>query len=144
MKEALKLAKKARDKGEVPIGCVVVSDGKIVAKSRNEKQRKNNSLAHAEMIALTRAQKRLKTKYLSSCTLYVTLEPCAMCAGALVNARVNAVVFGAYEPKTGCCGSVLDIARHGFNHKVNVVGGILEEECKKIMQDFFKAKREEK
>lgn len=142
MAEALKEATKAYKIDEVPIGCVIVCDGKIIAKSHNIKIKSNNSLNHAELIAINIAQNIKATKYLNDCTLYVTIEPCAMCAGAMLNARIGTLVFGAREPKTGCCVSVYPLlTENKFNHKVEVIEGILSSECSEIMQKFFKEKR---
>jgi tRNA(adenine34) deaminase len=144
MAEALAEAERAYKKGEVPIGCVIVRDGKIIARARNKKERLSDSTAHAEMLALKKAQKKTGSKYLSDCTLFVTIEPCAMCAGALINTRIGRLVFGAWEPKTGCCGSVMNVAEMRLNHTFEVRGGVLYEECKEIMQRFFREKREKK
>ncbi|MCL2629953.1 MAG: tRNA adenosine(34) deaminase TadA [Firmicutes bacterium] len=144
MQIALKLAKKASKKGEVPVGCVVVKGDKIIAKAHNRKEKTNNATRHAEIEAISKASKKLKNWWLEDCDLYVTLEPCPMCAGAMINARVSRVFFGAYEPKSGACGSVLNLFNEGefkFNHKVEATGGILENECALVLSDFFKAKR---
>ena len=144
MEAALAEAEKAFSEDEVPIGCVVVSDGKIIAREHNTKIQDNDSLSHAEMKALKAAQRVLGTKYLYDCTMYVTVEPCAMCAGAVVNARLGKLVFAVKEPKTGCCGSVFNLVDGKFNHTCEVVSGIKEEEAKKLLQDFFAKKREDK
>ncbi len=142
MAEALKEANKAYKIDEVPIGCVIVCDDKIVSRSHNKKITNNNSTSHAELIAINKAQKVKNIKYLEDCTLYVTIEPCAMCAGAMINSRLGKLVFGAREPKTGCCVSVYPLlTENKFNHKVDVVEGILSTECTEIMQKFFKEKR---
>ena len=142
MKEALRRAKVAYKKEEVPIGCVIVREGKIVASGRNSKISDNDSLAHAEMKAIRSAQKKLGTKYLTDCVLYVTVEPCAMCAGALINARVGKLVYGVKEPKTGCCGSLYDIVSDiRMNHRVPYEAGVCADECEKIMKDFFAERR---
>ncbi len=142
MREALKEAQKAAEEGEVPVGAVIVHDGAIIARGRNQRERLNDPTAHAEMIAITQATASLESKWLQECTLYVTLEPCSMCAGALVLARVRRICFGAADPKTGACGSVLDIVGHGpLNHHPEVQGGILEEECGQPISSFFRRKR---
>lgn len=142
MEEAIKQAKKAYKEGEVPIGCVVSCNDKIIVRTRNSKIADNDSTAHAEMKAIKRAQKVLGTKYLYDCTLYVTVEPCAMCAGALINARVGKLVYGVKEPKTGCCGSLYNlICDERMNHRVESVEGVKKEECEKIMKDFFAERR---
>ena len=142
MKEAIKQAKAAYRNGEVPIGCIIARGEEIVARTRNSKISDNDSLAHAEMKAIKKAQKKLGTKYLYDCTLYVTVEPCAMCAGALVNARVGDLVYGAREPKTGCCGSLYDIISDGrMNHRVPYIAGVLGKECEDLMKDFFAERR---
>ena len=141
MAAAIKQAKRAFAEDEVPIGCVIVCDGKIIARAHNKKQQMNDSTCHAEMLALKKAQKVKGEKYLYDCTVYVTIEPCAMCAGAMINTRVGALVFGAYEPKTGCFGSVINIADIKFNHEISVMGGVMEKESKVLLQDFFKEKR---
>lgn len=142
MAEALKEANKAYTIDEVPIGCVIVCDNKIIARSHNTKISSNNSTNHAELKAINKAQKVKNTKYLYDCTLYVTIEPCAMCAGAMLNSRLGNLVFGAREPKTGCCVSVYPVlTENKFNHKVTVTEGILQNECSEIMQKFFREKR---
>lgn len=142
MKEAITQAKIAYKKGEVPIGCVIARGEEIVARTRNSKIGDNDSLAHAEMKAIKKAQKKLGTKYLYDCTLYVTVEPCAMCAGAIINARVGKLVYGVKEPKTGCCGSLYDLVSDGrMNHRVPYEAGVNKEECEKLMKDFFAERR---
>ena len=142
---ALEQAKKAFDRDEVPIGCVIVRHGVVLAKGFNNKMHKHNALEHAELIALKRAQKKLHDWHLNDCTLYVTLEPCPMCAGACINTRVGKIVFGAKDPKAGCCGSLYNLPiDQRFNHRPDVVGGILEQECGDILSKFFKNKRKEK
>lgn len=142
MKEALSQARIAYKKGEVPIGCVIAKGDEIVARTRNSKISDNDSTAHAEMKAIKKAQKILGTKYLYDCTLYVTVEPCAMCAGALINARVGKLVYGTKEPKTGCCGSLYNlISDERMNHRVACEQGVMQEECEKIMKDFFAERR---
>lgn len=145
MKEALKLARKAAKIDEVPIGCVIVFDGKIIAKGYNRRNTDKSTLAHAEIMAIKKASKVIGDWRLEDCTMYITLEPCQMCAGAIVQARIPKVVMGTMNAKAGCAGSVINILQmDGFNHKVEIVKGIMEEECKKIMQDFFKDLRNRK
>ena len=145
MKECLRLAKRAAKRGEIPVGCVVTCDGEIVARSSNRKESRLDPTAHAEVVALRAAAKRLKKKNLSGCKLFVTLEPCVMCAGAIVNARIDEVVFGAYDGRFGCCGSVMNLADNElFNHRARVRGGVMEEECSRILTDFFVRLRKEK
>ncbi len=142
MKEALKMAKKAYALGEVPIGCIIVYEDQIIAKGYNRRNTDKNTLAHAEITAINRASKKLGDWRLEDCTLYVTLEPCQMCAGAIVQSRITNVVMGCMNPKAGCGGSVLNILEMPeFNHQVNVVRGVMEEECSQILQDFFKELR---
>ncbi|MDD4315871.1 MAG: nucleoside deaminase [Clostridia bacterium] len=144
MIEALKEARKAEQAEEIPIGAVVVKDGDIISRAHNRKQRDSNALMHAEIVAMNAACQKLGSKYLDGCDLYVTLEPCAMCAGAMINYRVSRLFFGAMEPKTGCCGSLYNLpADKRFNHRVEVNSGIMEEECASILKDFF-AKRRKK
>ena len=142
MKEALKQAKKAYALGEVPIGCVIVYEDKIIARGYNRRNTDKNTLAHAEITAINRASKKMGDWRLEDCTLYVTLEPCQMCAGAIVQSRITNVVMGCMNPKAGCGGSVLNILEMPeFNHQVNVVRGVMEEECSQILQEFFKELR---
>ncbi len=144
MAEALREAKKAYKKDEVPIGCVIVRNGEIIAKSHNSKIRDNDSTSHAEMKALKKAQKNLGTKYLYDCEMFVTLEPCAMCAGAIVNTRLGVLHYALEEPKSGCCGSVFNLVDGKFNHKTTVIAGERREEALYLMQEFFKEKRSNK
>ena len=140
--EALKLARIAEKHGEVPIGAVVVKDGRIISRGYNQREKKQNALLHAEVVAIMKACKKLHSWRLDGCTLFVTLEPCPMCAGAILNARMDRVVFGAYDLQSGYCVSNPSFVGGGvLNHKVEVVGGIKEEECKKLIQDFFRSKR---
>jgi tRNA(adenine34) deaminase len=142
MREALKQAKTASGRDEVPIGAVVVHDNKIIAKAYNQVEMLKNPTAHAEMIAITQAAGALSCKWLHQCTLYVTVEPCSMCAGALILARIQRICFGAADPKTGACGSVLNIANHPtLNHKIEVRQGLLAEECGGLVSKFFETKR---
>ena len=139
MKEAIRQAKKAAAIGEVPIGCVIVYEGKIIARGYNRRKTDKNTLAHAELQAIKRASKRLGDWRLEGCSMYVTLEPCQMCAGALVQARIAEVVIGCMNPKAGCAGSILNLLEMPqFNHQVKVTRGVLEEECSTILKDFFK------
>lgn len=145
MKEAIRQAKKALALQEVPIGCVIVADGKIIARGYNRRNTDKNTLSHAELNAIRKASKKLGDWRLEGCTMYVTLEPCQMCAGALVQSRIDEVVIGSMNPKAGCAGSVLNLLEmDGFNHQVKVTRGILEEECSTMLSDFFKELRERK
>ncbi len=142
MKEAIRQAKKAYALEETPIGCVLVHDGKIIARGYNKRNKKKNTLAHAELIVIDKASRILGDWRLEECTMYVTLEPCPMCAGAIVQARIPKVVIGSMNPKAGCAGSVLNLLdMPGFNHRVEVVRGILEEPCSRLMSSFFKELR---
>ena len=143
MSQALHEARKAFDADEVPIGAVVVHQGQIIARAHNQVETLKDPTAHAEMIVLTQAASALSQKWLYDCSLYVTLEPCSMCAGALVLARIKNIFFGAADPKAGACGSVLNVAYHKkLNHRMNVYRGVLEKECAGLVTDFFKGKRE--
>ena len=145
MQEALKEAKKAYLKDEVPVGAVIVKDGKIIARGHNIKELKQDTTKHAEIIAIQKASKKLNSWRLSGATMYVTLEPCVMCTGALIQARIDKLVIGTMDEKTGACGSVLNILEdYKFNHTVEVKKNIMEKECKKILQDFFKELRNRK
>ncbi len=138
MKEALKQAKKAYSLGEVPIGCVVVHEGKIIGRGYNRRNTDKNTLSHAEITAIRKASRVIGDWRLENCTLYVTLEPCQMCAGAIVQARIPEVVMGCMNPKAGCAGSVLNILEMPeFNHQVQVSRGILEQECSNLLKTFF-------
>lgn len=138
MKEALRQAKKAYSLGEVPIGCVIVYEGKIIGRGYNRRNTDKNTLAHAEITAINRASKKIGDWRLEGCTMYVTLEPCQMCAGAIVQARIPEVVMGCMNPKAGCAGSVLNILdMPEFNHQVAVTRGVLEEECSGMLKTFF-------
>lgn len=142
MREALKQARIAADNDEVPVGAVIVHEGRIIARAHNQVEILKDPTAHAEMIAITQATASLESKWLPECALYVTLEPCSMCAGALVLARVGRVCFGATDPKTGACGSVLDILAHEpLNHHPEVLGRICEDECGQLVSGFFREKR---
>ena len=138
MKEALKQAKKALALGEVPIGCVIVHEGKIIGRGYNRRNTDKNTLAHAEITAINKASKKIGDWRLEECTLYVTLEPCQMCAGAIIQARIPQVVMGCMNPKAGCGGSILNILEMPqFNHQAIVTRGILEEDCSAILKTFF-------
>lgn len=137
MKYALSRAKAAEKCGEVPIGAVIVKDDKIVSSGRNMRESKRNALQHAEIIAIDRACKKLGAWRLTDCTLYVTMEPCPMCAGAIVNSRIKRVVFGCYDKKAGALGSVFDLSEYPLNHKFEFTGGVLEAECAEILSKFF-------
>ncbi len=144
MKLALARAKAAYKDGEVPIGAVIVKDGAVIASGRNFREKKNNALCHAEIIAIHKACKKLNRWRLWDCDLYVTLEPCAMCAGAIINARVRRVVFGAYDAKAGSFGTLVNLNEYPYNHKPEVVSGVMEQECSDILSSFFKELREKK
>ena len=137
MREALHLAREAIGDGDVPVGCVIVRDGEIVGRGRNRREARGDATAHAEVEAIRDACARLGSWRLHGCTLYVTLEPCPMCAGAVINARIGAVRYGAREDKSGCCGSVLNLFEERFNHRPRLYGGLLEGECRGVLEDFF-------
>ena len=142
MKEALKEAQKSYKKEEIPVGAIIVKDGKIIARGHNLKETKTDPTKHAEIIAIQKACKKLQTWRLTGCTMYVTLEPCSMCAGSLIQSRLDKVVIGTMDEKTGACGSVLNLlADYKFNHIVQIETGIMQEECKTILQQFFKELR---
>lgn len=142
MREALKQAKKAIKLGEVPIGCVIVYEDQIIGRGYNRRNTDKNTLSHAEITAINRASKKMGDWRLEGCTLYVTLEPCQMCAGAIIQSRITRVVMGAMNPKAGCGGSILNILEmEAFNHQAQVERGILQEECSAILQQFFKELR---
>jgi tRNA(adenine34) deaminase len=142
MRSALAEAEAAASEGEVPVGAVIVHQGRIIGRGRNARERLGDPTAHAEMVAITAAASAIGDWRLEDCTLYVTLEPCPMCMGACLNARVPRVVYGAREPKAGACGSILDLrAPPGFNHRVAVAGGVLAEPCAEILVRFFRARR---
>ena len=145
MKLAIKEAKKARAIGEVPIGCIIVYEDKIIARGYNKRVAKKSVLAHAEILAIKKACKKIGDWRLEGCTMYITLEPCPMCAGAIIQARIPRVVIGSLNPKAGCAGSVLDMMHvDGFNHQVDVTTGVCDEECSKMMKGFFRELRERK
>lgn len=145
MKQALKEAGKARSKDETPVGAVISWNGRIIARGHNEKELKNDSTLHAEMTAIKKASKRLGSWRLNECDLYVTLEPCTMCAGAMIQSRIRRLYIGAMDPKAGAAGSVLNVLHvENFNHEVDVVYGLLEKECSEILKDFFRELRKRK
>tara|TARA_Y100001970_G_scaffold291013_1_gene426695 strand:- start:808 stop:1278 length:471 start_codon:yes stop_codon:yes gene_type:complete len=142
MRFAFKEAEKAYQNNEVPIGSIIIKDETIIGRGYNQCEGLNDPTAHAEMIAITSASNTLKSWRLTDCTLYVTKEPCAMCSGALINARVSMVVFGAYDDEEGCCGSFYQLCQEPkFNHQLSIRGGIMEDSCKHILIDFFREKR---
>ena len=142
MKEALKEARKAYDKLEVPVGAVIVKDGKIIARAHNLKETKFDTTKHAEILAIQKASKKLNSWRLLGCEMYVTLEPCSMCAGALINSRIKKVYIGTNDAKTGAVGSVFNLLEdYTFNHKVEIEKGLMEKECRKILKEFFKKLR---
>lgn len=144
MGKALFQAQKAYAMQEVPVGCVLVKDGKIIASAFNQRETKQSSLAHAEMLAIAKASKKLKTWVLEDVTMYVTLEPCLMCTGAIFQARIKKVVYGAKEPKFGVLGSLLDLSKETkFNHQIEVSQGLFQEEISKLMKSFFKKLRQQ-
>lgn len=142
MKYALREAERAFDSKEVPVGCIIVFENRIIAKAYNQIETLNDPTAHAEMLALTSAFDAMQSKTLKGCSMYVTLEPCSMCAGAIVLSKLDNLYFGAYDIKAGACGSVLNITNNkSLNHKVNVYGGVLDEECAMLLKAFFERKR---
>ena len=138
MREALAEAQKAAQLGEIPVGAVIVQDGQIIARAHNRRELDQNALAHAEVLCIQEACQKLHSWRLSGCTLYVTLEPCPMCSGAIINSRLDRVVYGAKDEKAGCAGSVADFFIMPFNHTPTIRSGILEEECAQILSQFFK------
>ena len=145
MKEALKEAQKAYEKLEVPVGAVIVKDGKIIARAHNQKETKLDTTKHAEILAIQKASKKLESWRLIDCEMYVTLEPCSMCAGAIINSRIKKVHIGASDEKTGAAGSVLNLFEdYTFNHKVEIEKGIMQKECEEILKKFFKELRNSK
>ena len=145
MREAIRQARKAYALDEVPIGCVIVYEGKIIARGYNRRNTDKNTLAHAELIAIRRASRKLGDWRLEGCTMYITLEPCQMCSGAIVQSRMTRVVVGCMNPKAGCAGSILNLLQMPqFNHQVELTTGVLEEECSQMMKTFFKELREKR
>ncbi len=142
MEQAIIEARKASKLGEVPVGAIIVHKGDIIARAHNLRENSNNALAHAEILAINEACKKLNSWRLDHCELYVTLEPCPMCAGAIINSRIGTVYFGAYDLRGGACGSVVNLfAKGSFNHSPTLYGGIMEEACEEVLKDFFKKLR---
>ncbi len=141
MRQALALAREAAESGEVPVGCVIVRDGQVVGRGRNRREEKQSTFSHAEMEAIAGANESLGSWRLDDCTLYVTLEPCPMCAGAILNARIPRVYYGARDREMGACGGVLNLFMEDFPHLPALVGGVLEEECRAVLSDFFRGLR---
>ena len=145
MKEALKEAKKAELFDEVPIGCVIVKDDKIIARGHNQRETNQSPIGHAEIIAINKASKKLKSWRLEGCDIYVTLEPCIMCSGAIIQSRISKVYYGAFDPKGGALGSSINVLEaKNINHHPEVISGVMQEECSKIITNYFKAKRQSK
>lgn len=144
MSLALKEAEKAFNKGEVPVGCVIVKDDVVLAKAHNLRQTKKSALAHAEILAIQKASKKLNSWILEDCVMYVTLEPCAMCAGTIIQSRIKKLVYGANEPKFGACGSVVNLFEYKFNHQVEVESNVMKEESAKLLKNFFQILRQNK
>ena len=144
MRRALELAAQAAAEGDVPVGCVIVRDGQIIGEGRNRREENGDATAHAELEAIRDACRRVGSWRLHRCTMYVTLEPCPMCAGGILNARIPQVWYGAADPKAGCCGSVLDLYDNPFNHHPQVHTGLLEEECSALLREFFQRLREKR
>ena len=141
---ALKEAEKAFKKNEVPVGCVIIKDDKVIAKAHNLRQTKKSVLGHAEILAIEKASKKLNSWILEDCTIYVTLEPCPMCAGTILQSRIKRLVFAANEPKFGACGSVINLFEKKFNHEVEVIPNVLQEESAKLLKNFFQILRQNK
>ena len=141
MRQALTLAQEAAESGEVPVGCVIVRDGQVVGRGRNRREEKQSTFSHAEMEAIAGANESLGSWRLDDCTLYVTLEPCPMCAGAILNARIPRVYYGARDREMGACGGVLNLFMEDFPQHPALVGGVLEEECRAVLSDFFRGLR---
>lgn len=141
MKIALEEAQKCPQSGDVPVGAVIVRDGKVIATGRNLKEQDGLSILHAEIVAITNANKALNSTNLTGCEMYVTLEPCSMCAGAIINSKIDKVVFGAFDLKNGACGSVTNLFTLPFTHKPQCFGGIMEDDCSEILTEFFKSIR---
>ena len=144
MKEALKEAKKSLITGDVPVGCIIVYDDKIIARGHNKREDKQQSLAHAEIVAINKACKKLGTWRLEDCTMYITLEPCVMCSGAIIQSRIPRVIYGAYDYRFGAHKSLINLFDVKFNHYVEISGGVLENECSIMIKDFFKELRDKK
>jgi len=141
MKKALAEATKAFDKGEAPVGAVIVKEGKIIARAHNIREIKKDPIAHAELLVIRKASKKLDAWRLTDCDLYVTLEPCPMCAGAIIQSRIRRLYYGADDPKAGASGSVVNLFENDFNHKVEIYRGIMQEECSRVLKEFFKELR---
>ena len=144
MREALSLARSAAELGEIPVGAVVVREGEIIGRGHNLRQTRASATAHAEVLAIEEACSAVGSWRLSGCTLYVTLEPCPMCAGALVNSRIDRVVFGCRDALAGACGSVINLGAYPFNHSFELTGGVLDREAAELLSEFFKEKRKKK
>ena len=144
MNEALKEAKKAYKKEEIPVGAIIVKDGEIIARAHNLRETRESSISHAEILAIEKANKKLNAWRLENCEMYITLEPCMMCMGAIINSRIKKIYIGTLDPKTGACESVINIEDYRFNHVVEIETGILKEECEYILKDFFKMLRTKK
>ena len=144
MEEALKEAKKAYDKEEIPVGAIIVKEGKIIARAHNQKETRNDTTKHAEILAIQKASAKLEAWRLEECEMYVTLEPCTMCMGAIINARLKKLHIGTPDPKTGACGSFIDLSKYKYNHVVEIEKGILQEKCECILKEFFKELRQKK
>ena len=144
MSEALRLAEFAAQFGEIPVGAVVVRDGEIIGRGYNQRETKKSAILHAEIIAIEEACRTVGDWRLTGCTLYVTLEPCPMCSGAIVNSRIDRVVFGATDRMAGCCGSLINFNSYPFNHSFEIENGICEDQCQKILKDFFEKRRNKK
>ena len=145
MKEAIKEAKKAELIDEVPVGCVIVKDGKIISRGHNIRETKQNPIGHAEIVAITKASKKLKSWRLDGCDIYITLEPCIMCSGAIIQSRIRHIYFGAFDPKGGALGSSINVLKaDNINHHPEVISGVLKEECSSLLTNYFKNKRKAK
>lgn len=144
MKQALKEAQKAFKKEEIPVGAIIVKEGQIIARAHNQKETKHDTTKHAEILAIQKASKKIGAWRLEKCEMYVTLEPCTMCMGAIINARLKKLYVGTLDSKTGACGSFIDLTKYKYNHKVEIEKGILQQECEYILKDFFKQLRKKK
>lgn len=144
MLQAIKQAQIAYAKDEVPIGAVIVKDGEIIARAHNKREINKSATAHAEILAIEKACRKSKSWRLTGCDLYVTLEPCPMCMGAILNAKIQGLYYGASDPKSGSCGSVINLNNYPFNHKVNIYEGIMQDECSLLLKEFFQSLREKK
>lgn len=144
MQEALKQAQKAYEKGEIPVGAVVVKDNQIIARAHNLKESKKDTTKHAEIIAIQKASKKIGAWRLQDCDMYVTLEPCSMCAGAMIQARIRHLYIGTMDDKTGACGSVLNLLEYPFNHRIEITTGVMQKECEAMLKQFFRELRQQK